>query len=159
MPLDPAALVLYNGSMLILASSSLQKMAFTAFVPLLALACLVVAILSLLRGVRMLVVHIQLLHSGLHASSTLPRVHADGTVRYIPVFSYTGKAGEEFDILGEQEYATEAEALKARRLPVYDAERPDAGVAANAFTLLMRPVLLLLLGCASGVLMLYLLSL
>lgn len=159
MPLDPAALVLYNGSMMMLASSSLQKMVFTAFVPLLALACMVVALLCLLRGVRMLVRHIYLLHSGLHASSTVHRQHADGSTRYLPVFSYTGKAGEEFDILGEQEYATEAEALKARRLPVYEAERPDAGVAANAFALILRPVLILLLGVVSGVLMLYLLSL
>ena len=109
--------------------------------PLAALVCLWFAMVFLYRGLSMLVRRILLHLNGLHASSALRR----GENRFVPIFTYIGSRGEELDIMGDEEYATEQDALQARRPLVYDAERPDSGMARNAFTYFARPVALLVL--------------
>lgn len=109
--------------------------------PLAALVCLWFAVVFLYRGLSMLVRRIRLHLTGLHASSALRR----GEGRYVPIFTYVGSCGEELDIMGREEYATEQAALQARRPLVFDAERPDAGMARNAFTYFACPVVLLVL--------------
>lgn len=86
-----------------------------------------------------------MLAQGLHASSVVPRLHQDGKPGFVPVFTYTGRHGEEFDIMGLQEYDSEESAWQARRPLVYTPERPDAGVARNAACFLLYPIGLLIL--------------
>ena len=106
-----------------------------------AVVCLWVAVVFLYRGLSMMVRRIRLHLTGLHASSVLCR----GENRFVPVFTYTGNRGEELDIMGREEYATEQEALQSCRPLVFESERPDAAMARNAFTYFARPVVLLML--------------
>ena len=119
----------------------MYKLFLSGVMPLAALVCLWFAVVCLYRGLSMLVRRIRLHLTGLHASSALRR----GEGRYVPIFTYVGSRGEELDIMGREEYATEQEALQASRPLVFDAERPDAGMARNAFTYFARPVVLLVL--------------
>lgn len=135
------------------------KVFWSAVLPLAALACVWFAVLFAYRGLRMLILRASALRGGLHASSALPRTHADGATRYVPVFSYTTHCGEEVDILGTEDFFTAEDAMRARRALVYEAERPDAAMAYNVFTFIARPLLLLafsaLLVVASHYLLLY----
>ena len=119
----------------------MYKVFLSGVMPLAALACLWFAVVFLYRGLSMLVRRIRLHLTGLHASSVLRR----GENRFVPVFTYTGSRGEELDIMGDEEYATEQEALQARRPLVFESERPDSGMARNVFTYFGRPVVLLVL--------------
>ena len=135
------------------------KVFWSSVLPLAALACVWFAVLFAYRGLRLLILRAGALRGGLHASSALPRTHADGSTRYVPVFSYTTHCGEEVDILGTEDFSTAEDAMRARRALVYEAERPDAAMAHNLFTFIARPLLLLafsvLLVVASHYLLLY----
>ena len=119
----------------------MSKVFLSGVMPMAALACLWFAVVFLYRGLSMLVRRIRLHLTGLHASSVLRR----GENRFVPVFTYTGSMGEELDIMGCEEYASEQEALQARRPLVFESERPDAAMARNAFTYFGRPVVQLVL--------------
>lgn len=121
----------------------MSKVFWGSVLPLAALACVWFAVLFFYRGLRMLVSRARLLRGGLHASSVLPRHHAEGITRYVPVFSYTTQSGEEVDIVGAEEYPSETAAMQAHRPLVYAAERADAAMAANKWSYLTRPVLML----------------
>ena len=142
-----------------IAATAIFKVFWSAVLPLAALACVWFAILFAYRGLRLLILRAGALRGGLHASSALPRTHADGSTRYVPVFSYTTHCGEEVDILGTEDFSTAEDAMRARRALVYEAERPDAAMAHNLFTFIARPLLLLafsvLLVVASHYLLLY----
>ena len=142
-----------------IAATAIFKVFWSAVLPLAALACVWFAVLFAYRGLRLLILRSGALRGGLHASSALPRTHADGSTRYVPVFSYTTHCGEEVDILGTEDFSTAADAMRARRALVYEAERPDAAMALNVFTFMARPLLLLvfsvLLVVASHYLLLY----
>ena len=103
----------------------MYKLFLSGVMPLAALVCLWFAVVCLYRGLSMLVRRIRLHLTGLHASSALRR----GEGRYVSIFTYVGSRGEELDIMGREEYATEQAALQARRPLVFDAERPDSGMA------------------------------
>ena len=117
------------------------------------------SLICILRGIRMLTKRYRMRHEGLHASSALLRHKMNGEAYYLPVFSYFGRNGEVFDIMGEERYATEAEALKARRPPVFADERPDAGIEVCSALMLVRPALLMLLGGCLLAAMVYSMSL
>ena len=142
-----------------IAATAIFKVFWSAVLPLAALACVWFAVLFAYRGLRLLILRAGALRGGLHASSALPRTHADGSTRYVPVFSYTTHCGEEVDILGTEDFSTAEDAMRARRALVYEAERPDAAMAHNLFTFIARPLLLLafsvLLVVASHYLLLY----
>ena len=142
-----------------IAASATFKVFWSAVLPLAALACVWFAVLFASRGLRLLILRAGALRGGLHASSALPRTQADGSNRYVPVFSYTTHCGEEVDILGTEDFSTAEDAMRARRALVYEAERPDAAMAHNLFTFIARPLLLLvfsvLLVVASHYLLLY----
>lgn len=123
------------------------KIFLNCTVPVLALACLWFGLVFLVGGLRMLQHRLRCLIRGLHAGSAVRRHCGQSGMCYIPVFSYTDSKGEEMDIMGEMGYATEQEALKARRPLVYDAERPDAAMANSAVSYIARPLFFLL---ASG---------
>lgn len=114
------------------------KTFFTMLLPVAALACLCVAVALFYRGLRQLLRRAYEMCAGLHAASALKRGSG-----YVPVFSYTCSRGQEVDILGGVEYATEEAALSARRPLVYEAERPDAPMARNAFCYIAGPVWLI----------------
>ena len=119
------------------------------FLPLLfTYLCFGLFLISLLRGLRMLSKRYQMQHAGLHASCVVCHHTMEGKPLYYPVFSYTGSNGQLFDIMGETPYATEEEALQAHRPPVYADERPDAAQELSSGLLYVRPLLLMLLGCA-----------
>lgn len=139
--LDPGGDFFYNAGQMLLATPA-YKVFFTMVLPLAALACLCVAVALFYRGLVQLVRRAYVLHTGLHAASVLQRGRG-----YVPVFSYVCTQGKEVDILGSEEYETEEEALRARRSPVYELERPDAPMARNAFCYLTTPVLMLVLSC------------
>lgn len=105
------------------------------------------ALISALRGMRMLSKRYRMKHEGLHASCVVCHKRMDGTASYFPIFSYTGANGQLFDIMGEEPYESEEEALKAHRPPVYADERPDAAQELSSGLMFVRPVLLMLLGC------------
>lgn len=126
-----------------LLSTALSKVFWGSVLPLAALACVWFAVLFLYRGLRLLLSRVKSLRGGLHASSVLPRHHAEGSTGYVPVFSYTTHSGEEVDIVGAEEYPTETEAMQAHRPLVYAGERADAAMAANKWSYLARPVLML----------------
>lgn len=130
------------------------KIFWSGVLPLAALYCLWLAVLCLYRGGRMLVQRGRAICTGLHASGVVLRHGA-----YVPVFSYICASGKEVDILGNQEYATESAALRARRPLVYERERPDAGVARSAGAYMARPLALLLVSALLAVASHYLLSL
>ncbi len=118
------------------------------FLPLLfTYLCFGLALVSALRGLRMLGKRYQMKHAGLHASSAVCHRTMEGKCLYYPVFSYTGANGQLYDIMGETPYASEEEALQAHRPPVYADERPDAAQELSSGLLYVRPVLLMLLGC------------
>lgn len=133
------------------------KVFWSSVLPLAALACVWFAVLFAYRGLRLLILRIGILRGGLHAGSALPRTHADGGTRYVPVFSYTTRCGEEVDILGSEEFFTAADAMKARRALVYEAERPDAAMAHNVLTFMARPLVLLAFSASLVVISHYLL--
>ena len=142
-----------------IAATATFKVFWSAVLPLAALACVWFAVLFAYRGLRLLILRSGALRGGLHASSALPRTQADGSTRYVPVFSYTTHCGEEVDILGTEDFSTAEDAMRARRALVYEAERPDAAMALNVFTFIARPLLLLafsvMLVVASHYLLLY----
>lgn len=133
------------------------KVFWSSVLPVVALACVWFAVLFACRGLRMLILRIRILRGGLHAGSALPRTHAGGGIRYVPVFFYTTRSGEEVDILGSEEFLTAADAMQARRALVYEAERPDAAMARNVVTFIARPLLLLVFSVAAVVASHYLL--
>lgn len=117
------------------------------FLPLLfTYLCFGLALISALRGVRMLSKRYRMRHEGLHASCVVRHHSMDGKSHYFPVFSYTGANGQLFDIMGETPYDTEEEALQAHRPPVYADERPDAAQELSSAFMYVRPMLLMLLG-------------
>ena len=124
------------------ASSSL-KLFLEFTMPLASLVCLWFSVIFLYRGLRMLVRRICQWSQGLHASGVLCRQHDQGRCSYVPVFSYTCSQEQEVDILGSEEYESEAAALQARRGLVYESERPDAPMARNQFTYFTLPLFLL----------------
>lgn len=136
-----------------MASTPMFKMFFSAVLPLASLACLWFAVLFVYRGVRGLLLRGSAMLSGLHASSALCRHGENGSTRYVPVFTYTTSQGDEVDILGTDDFGTEAEAMQARRPLVYANERPDAAVARNAVFFIVVPCFYLLasvvLACVS----------
>ncbi len=115
------------------------KVFMSGVLPLAALCCLWFAVLFFCRGGRMLLSRGRAMVEGLHACSA---VYRHGV--YIPLFNYTSAKGDEVDILGDTEYPTEQEAMQARRPLVYESERPDAAVARNSVSYILRPVMLLL---------------
>lgn len=116
----------------------MYRVFFSAVLPLVALACLLVAVVWFCRGLGLLVRRCRWLYTGLHASDVLQR--AGG---YVPVFSYTCCEGREVDILGETEFPTREAALQARRALVFAAERPDAHVGRNVTCYIGYPLVLL----------------
>lgn len=123
---------------------------FSAVMPLVSLGCFGLALFCVFRGLSQLVWRCRNLAVELHASSTVCRHTASGSCRYVPVFSYVDTRGDEVDIMGAEEYATQEEALQARRPLVYESERPDAPMALNPLTYVCRPLLFLL--AAAGLL-------
>lgn len=106
-----------------------------------------VALICILRGIRMLSKRYRMKHEGLHASCVVCHQKMNGQSVYFPVFSYTGANGQLFDIMGEDPFDSEEEALKAHRPPVYADERPDAAQELSSGLMYARPVMLMLLGC------------
>lgn len=116
------------------------------FLPMLCtFVCFGLSIVCFVKGLTQLVARYRLLKSGLHASSTLCRHQIAGEDTYLPVYSYTGENGEQFDLLDETAYKTEQEALGAHRPLVYADERPDAAVSRGPLFLFIRPVCTLIL--------------
>ena len=113
--------------------------------PLASLVSLWFSVIFLYRGLRMLFHRIIQWSQGLHASGVLCRQHSQGRCSYVPVFSYTCSQEQEVDILGAEEFESEAAALQARRGLVFESERPDAPMARNRFTYFSHPLLLLVL--------------
>lgn len=109
--------------------------------------CFGLALISVLRGLRMLTKRYRMQHEGLHASCVVRHQTMDGKTVYYPVFAYSGANGQLFDIMGETPYESEVEALQAHRPPVYADERPDAAQELSSGFMFVRPVLLMLLGC------------
>lgn len=123
----------------------MQQVFFGTMGPLVSLACFCLGGICFFRGLRLLLRRACMLAQGLHASSVVLRLHQDGKPGFVPVFTYIGRHGEEFDIMGSQEYDSEESALEARRPLVYTPERADAGVARNAACFLLAPVGVLVL--------------
>ena len=136
----------YNGSMMLLAATVLSK-ALDYLPLLLVYVCFAMGLGLFLRCVRMARKRFRMRHEGLHATSVLMRHKMNGEAYYLPVFSYSGAHGEVLDIMGEDTYATEEEALQARRPPVYSDERPDAGMERSVWSVLARPLFMLLCSC------------
>lgn len=122
----------------------MMKVFLSAALPLLALACVWWSVVCLYRGARMLFRRIGQWWCGLHAETALHRHGVSGEDLFVPVFSYHDAHGDEVNILGSKACTTEAQALQQTRPLVYADERPDAAVALNAFTFLIRPILILL---------------
>ncbi len=115
------------------------------FLPLLSTyVCFGMALGLFLRCIRMVKKRYTMRHEGLHASSAVLRHKMNGEAYYLPVFSYTGAHGEVLDIMGEEAYSSEEEALTAHRPPVYADERPDAAVERSSLFLFIRPLFMLL---------------
>lgn len=131
---------------------SMYKVFLTGVMPIASLACFCGALLCMYRGGSQLVRRICLLCGGLHASGAVKR-----GAGYVPVFRYISKDGDEVDILGCCKYATEQEALQARRPLVFASERVDSAVARNAACYIARPLVLLLSAGVLAVLSHYLL--
>jgi hypothetical protein len=124
------------------------KIFLSGVLPLLALACLWFALMFLIGGLRMLRNRWRSLRNGLHAGGVVQRHHRQSGTSYIPVFTYTDSKGDEVDIMGAESFASEEEALQAKRPLVYAAERPDAPMACNAVSYICRPIFLLLVSGA-----------
>lgn len=141
----------YNASMMMLAAT-IQSKILDVIPLLLTYVCFGMGLGLFLRCVRMIRKRYYMRHEGLHASSAVLRHKMNGEAYYLPVFSYSGAHGEVLDIMGEESYATEAEALQAHRPPVYADERPDAGVERSSLFLFVRPLVMLLcsLLCIGG---------
>lgn len=117
------------------------KLFFAFTLPLVALACLWYSVVFFFRGVRGGIRRGRAVLQGLHACGSLQRYNDKGEIRFVPVFSYTTARGDEVDILGKVDFATEAEALCARRPLVYEDERPDAAMARSAADFVATPLI------------------
>lgn len=133
------------------------KLFFSTMLPLVALACVWFAVLYLYRGVRCLVLRVRLLRAGLHACGVIVSRNLHGDERFVPVFSYTTQRGDEVDILGDVEFSSREEAMKARRPLVYADERPDSSVGRSAVCYVGEPSLFILLAVVLIVLAHYIL--
>ncbi len=139
--------IAYNTRVMILAATIQTKI--LELLPLLCTyVCFGMSLVCVLRGMRMFTKRYQMQHEGLHASSAVKRHDVNGAEVYYPVFAYTGADGQLFDIMGEEAFSSEQEALLAHRPPVYADERPDAAQERSCLVLFMRPLGMLILGLA-----------